>query len=106
MRELIRNERRIELCFENFRFWDLRRWNVDLTKLNETALGVEISKNGSVMNYSLLTVEKRKYEESMDTGLQNRLKCHPHNQEIHYLDFHRMLSSMKQRLQLTWQILI
>ena len=49
---------RIELCFENFRFWDLRRWNVDLTKLNETALGVEISKNGSVMNYSPLTVEK------------------------------------------------
>ena len=59
MRELIRNERRIELCFENFRFWDLRRWNVDLTKLNETALGVEISKNGSVMNYSPLTVEKK-----------------------------------------------
>ena len=38
MRELIRNERRIELCFENFRFWDLRRWNVDLTKLNEQLL--------------------------------------------------------------------
>ena len=35
MRELIRNERRIELCFENFRFWDLRRWNVDLTKLKQ-----------------------------------------------------------------------
>ena len=69
MRELIRNERRIELCFENFRFWDLRRWNVDLTKiLNKTALGVEISKNGSVMNYSLLTVEKRKYEEYMIYG--------------------------------------
>ena len=67
MRELIRNERRIELCFENFRFWDLRRWNVDLTKLNET-LGVEISKNGSVMNYSPLTVEKRKYEEYMIYG--------------------------------------
>ena len=33
MRELIRNERRIELCFENFRFWDLRRWNVDLKLL-------------------------------------------------------------------------
>jgi len=57
-----------ELCFENFRFWDLRRWNVDLTKLNETALGVEISKNGSVMNYSPLTVEKRKYEEYMIYG--------------------------------------
>ncbi len=23
MRELIRNERRLELCFEGFRFWDL-----------------------------------------------------------------------------------
>jgi hypothetical protein len=26
MRALIRNERRLELCFEGFRFWDLRRW--------------------------------------------------------------------------------
>lgn len=26
MEELIRNERRLELCFEGFRFWDLRRW--------------------------------------------------------------------------------
>lgn len=32
MRELIRNERRIELCFENKRFWDLRRWKSDLTE--------------------------------------------------------------------------
>lgn len=38
MRELIRNERRIELCFESFRFWDLRRWN---SNLNETARGME-----------------------------------------------------------------
>ncbi len=35
MRELIRNERRLELCFENHRFYDLRRWQVDLNKLNE-----------------------------------------------------------------------
>jgi hypothetical protein len=38
MRELIRNERRLELCFESFRFWDLRRWNANL---NETARGIE-----------------------------------------------------------------
>lgn len=31
MRSLIHNERRIELCFEGFRFWDLRRWKADLT---------------------------------------------------------------------------
>ncbi len=42
MRELIRNERRIELCFEGFRFWDLRRWNLDLT---ESAKGIQISNN-------------------------------------------------------------
>lgn len=68
MRELIRNERRIELCFENFRFWDLRRWNVNLTKLNEIALGVEISKSGATMKYTPLEVENRKYEDYMIYG--------------------------------------
>lgn len=28
MREKIRHERRIELCFENHRFWDVRRWKI------------------------------------------------------------------------------
>ncbi len=32
MGNLIRNERRIELSFEGFRFWDLRRWGCDLTE--------------------------------------------------------------------------
>ncbi|WP_042248297.1 RagB/SusD family nutrient uptake outer membrane protein [Jejuia pallidilutea] len=36
MRELIRNERRIELSFEGHRFWDLRRWGLSL---NEPAKG-------------------------------------------------------------------
>jgi starch-binding outer membrane protein, SusD/RagB family len=43
MRDLIRNERRIELSFEGFRFWDLRRWNVPLSKLTEPAKGVSIT---------------------------------------------------------------
>lgn len=42
MRELIRNERRIELSFEGFRFYDLRRWNVALDVLNAPAQGVKI----------------------------------------------------------------
>lgn len=29
MKELIRNERRIELSFEGFRFWDLKRWGIE-----------------------------------------------------------------------------
>lgn len=34
IRELIHNERRLELCFEGYRFFDLRRWK-DIKKLNE-----------------------------------------------------------------------
>ncbi len=36
MRTLIQNERRLELCFEGHRFWDLRRWGLSL---NESASG-------------------------------------------------------------------
>ncbi|MCK4921295.1 MAG: RagB/SusD family nutrient uptake outer membrane protein [Bacteroidales bacterium] len=52
MRELIRNERRIELCFEGFRFWDLRRWNENL---NGTVNGIYY--DGSM--YSRIDVEDR-----------------------------------------------
>lgn len=68
MRELIRNERRLELCFENMRFWDLRRWKVDLNKLNETALGMSIDKSGSVFTYNPVEVEPRKYSDYMYYG--------------------------------------
>ena len=44
MRELIRNERRLELCFENHRFWDLRRWKANL---NEGAKGASITSTGA-----------------------------------------------------------
>ncbi|MFR9499776.1 MAG: RagB/SusD family nutrient uptake outer membrane protein [Rikenellaceae bacterium] len=67
MRELIRNERRLELCFENIRFWDLRRWMCDLT---ETARGVEISQgsDGSTLVYKTIDVEKRNYQDYMNYG--------------------------------------
>ncbi len=55
MRQLIRNERRIELCFEGFRFWDLRRWKLDLT---EPAKGVNIKNN----EITVVEVERRLYD--------------------------------------------
>lgn len=58
MRELIRNERRLELCFEGFRFWDLRRWKLDLT---ETATGVTIKTTGATTTYEPLNVETREF---------------------------------------------
>ena len=61
MRALIRNERRLELCFEGFRFWDLRRWKENL---NEAARGVSIINN----SYQPLTVENRAYGSHMIYG--------------------------------------
>ena len=61
MRELIRNERRIELCFEGFRFWDMRRWGLNL---NETVKGMSIA--GGV--YSIINVEDRLYKPFMQYG--------------------------------------
>lgn len=64
MRELIRNERRLELCFEGFRFWDLRRWKVDLNKLNETVKGMRVENN----HYQVVDVESRNYADYMYYG--------------------------------------
>lgn len=61
MRALIRNERRLELCFEGNRFWDLRRWNASLT---EAAKGVSIAAG----NYSFIQVENRPYQSYMNYG--------------------------------------
>lgn len=65
MRELIRNERRLELCFEGHRFWDLRRWKVPMSELTEPAKGMEI--RGGV--YKIIPeVEKRLYRDHMYHG--------------------------------------
>lgn len=59
MRELIRNERRLELCFEEQRFWDLRRWNLT-DKMNEDIKGVRVSADGTT--YTYVDVEERNFE--------------------------------------------
>lgn len=70
MRELIRNERRLELCFENKRFYDLRRWQVPLEQLNETARGMQITQNVSTaaLIYTPITVENRAFKDYMYWG--------------------------------------
>lgn len=62
MRELIRNERRLELCFENQRFYDLRRWNLNL---NETVKGVKILTAGK---YEYFDVDTRNYKDYQTYG--------------------------------------
>ena len=63
MTTLIRNERRIELCFENKRFWDLRRW---MLPLNETVKGMRVDRNDETgeLKYTIIDVEERSYDDS------------------------------------------
>jgi hypothetical protein len=51
-RELVRNERQIELAFEEHRFYDVRRWKIAEQTENVPAYGIEITKNGSTFNYT------------------------------------------------------
>lgn len=52
LREIIRRERRIELAFEEHRFYDVRRWKIADVTDNKPALGINITKTGNVLNYS------------------------------------------------------
>ena len=68
MTNLIRNERRIELCFENKRFWDLRRW---LLPIDEPVKGIQIDKIDSEkdptpdnLKYTIIEVEERVYDKT------------------------------------------
>lgn len=46
MREAIRHERRIELVFENHRWFDLIRWDIAEEVLNATFTGIQIDRDG------------------------------------------------------------
>jgi len=61
MRELIHTERRLELCFESFRFWDLRRWKINL---NEAATAIDASS----LTDGAFIIENRSYGDYMYYG--------------------------------------
>ncbi|MGE5520187.1 MAG: RagB/SusD family nutrient uptake outer membrane protein [Candidatus Dadabacteria bacterium] len=55
MRDLIRNERRIELAFEEHRFWDIRRWKIADQAVGTPLFGMNIS-SGTTPTYQQVTV--------------------------------------------------
>ncbi len=63
MRERIRNERRIELAFEEHRFFDVRRWKIGEQVLSKPVTGMRINLNGSTYTYERFTVENRSFSE-------------------------------------------
>ncbi|SEA45977.1 Starch-binding associating with outer membrane [Arachidicoccus rhizosphaerae] len=51
MRAAIHNERRIEMAFEEQRYWDLRRWKEASTVYSQPVWGMDIQKTGSGQLY-------------------------------------------------------
>jgi len=61
----VRNERRVELCFEGHRYWDVRRWKLGEQYFNAPIHGVKIVKNGTNFTYSYFKVEDRVFDTKM-----------------------------------------
>lgn len=66
MRNYLRNERRLELCFEGHYYYDLRRWYAAdpnwQDKLNTTVRGTRITRGDSGLHFEEVTLEKRIFE--------------------------------------------
>lgn len=67
LRVRLRNERRVELAFENHRFWDVRRWMIGQSTLGADLRGVDVRKVGETgFSYTYKTVENRVFEDRMN----------------------------------------
>jgi len=57
----------VELAFEEHRFWDVRRWQEEMTYFNKPIHGMEITKNADgTYTYNVVEVESRVYNSRMD----------------------------------------
>ncbi|RVU02610.1 RagB/SusD family nutrient uptake outer membrane protein [Mucilaginibacter limnophilus] len=73
MRDLIRNERRTELAFEEQRFFDIRRWKIAETVMNQPRQGLSIIKLGETSyEYNRVNVLQTKFE-----AAQNKMYFYP-----------------------------
>lgn len=62
LRNFIRKERTVELCFEEQRPWDVRRWNVAGKALSRDIIGVNVSTDGI---YTRKVAQSRVFEDKM-----------------------------------------
>lgn len=58
LREVIRNERRVELCFENKRFYDIVRWRIAMDVMNKDNHGMKITNTVPADNSGVWKYEK------------------------------------------------
>ena len=62
-REAVKRERRIELAFEDHRYWDLLRWKDAMDVLNKPVLGVAVTKTETGWSYEVREVATRTFHE-------------------------------------------
>jgi len=74
LKEEYRNERRIEMAFEEQRFFDIRRWMIAPEVMNEDAKGIEISVKGTDRadrstyhdyQYKVIDIQPRHWDDKM-----------------------------------------
>lgn len=63
MRDRIQNERRVELCFEGHRFYDVRRWKKGDQYFNKPVSGILITKSGTSFSHMRFQVETRVFSD-------------------------------------------
>lgn len=56
MRKIIQNERRIEMAFEEQRYWDIRRWRIAEEVFEKPLEGLNIQISGAVTTYHKINV--------------------------------------------------
>ena len=66
MRQRIRNERRVELAFEEHRFFDVRRWKIAGQTENMPVMAMKITKNSDdTFSYKVVKAEDRLFSPKM-----------------------------------------
>jgi len=61
MRAVIQNERRIEMAFEEQRYFDIRRWEIAPTVMNQPLMGVSINNSNGSLTYNYVQVFAPKF---------------------------------------------
>lgn len=84
MRLRLRNERRVELAFEECRFFDVRRWadpDGDLSATDKYISAMEITPSGDTFKYNRIHVNKNENGPTREGGWQNKYLLLPINRE-------------------------
>ena len=64
LRDKVRHERRIELTFEEHRFWDIRRWGIAGTPEVLNVYRVDMDANGNLIGTGRALWETRSWQDS------------------------------------------